>query len=164
MIKNIVVKETKNKGRGVFALKDFKKGDVVVDWSTCSTILSEINVKRLPKNKKKYTSYLGKRKWVLFRSPGKYMNHSCDPNTKAIKGADVAVRPINKGEEITVDYIYEKVPVGKMKCICGSRNCKGYITSDFFTLPEKSQRLYLPYTLKPIKTEYRKRQKTQKKL
>src|SRR3989338_5012054 len=164
MVKNIVVKETKNKGKGVFALKDFKKGDVVVDLSTCSTILSEMNVKRLTKNNKKYISYLGKRKWVLFRSPGRYMNHSCDPNTKAIEGKDVAVRPINKGEEITVDYIYEKVPVGKMKCLCESRNCKGYVISDFFTLPEKVQKLYLPYTLKTIKTKHRKRQNVKKKV
>ncbi len=124
---DVEVRKSKIHGKGVFALRDFKKGDVVVDWSSCSTPLTGADVKRLPENRRKYSSHIGKGKWVLFGSPGKYMNHSCDPNTKAVNGADVAVRQINRGDEITVDYISEKVPVGKMKCNCGSRKCKNII-------------------------------------
>ncbi len=129
---NVIVKGSKIEGKSVFAARDFKKGEVVVKWSTCSTQFTEADIKRLPKGRRKHASHLGKGKWVLFRSPGKYMNHSCYPNTKAVKGTDVSVRPINKGDEITVDYISEKVPVGRMKCNCGSKNCKGIIKTDYY--------------------------------
>src|SRR3989338_7085928 len=102
---DIEVRNSKIHWKGVFALKDFKKGETVVDWFNCSTQLTKSQVNKLPKYKRKHISYLGNDKWVLFKSPGKYMNHSCDPNTKAVNGKDVAVRPINKGDEITVDYI-----------------------------------------------------------
>ena len=59
-----------------------------------------------------------------------YVNHSCDPNTyMRIIGAHVefyALKPIRKGQELTVDYGLTHHN-GKKKCTCGSKNCKGKI-------------------------------------
>ncbi len=125
---DIVVKNSKIQGKGVFAARDFKKGEVIIRWSSCSRIISKKKLAKLPKSKKKFVSHYQRGKYVLFSSPGKYVNHSCNSNTKAKNDCDVAIRAIKKGEEITADYILEKVPVS-MKCKCGSKNCKRIIKS-----------------------------------
>jgi len=130
MSTNVVVKKSKIHGKGVFAARDFKKGEVVINWADCSETLAKKEMHALPAAKKKYVSYLGRGKYVLFKSPGKFVNHSCEANTKAINGRDVAVRNIRKGEEITANYIEEKGPGLSMRCNCGSKNCRGIITSE----------------------------------
>ncbi len=125
---NVVVKKSKIQGKGVFAARNFKKGEVVIRWSTCSKVLSKEQLAKLPLSKKKCTSYFKNGKYILFSSLGKYVNHSCNSNTKAKNGGDVAVRAIRKGEEITADYVLEKVS-GSMNCCCGSKNCKKRIKS-----------------------------------
>lgn len=124
---DIEVKESKIEGKGVFAVRDFKKGEVVIDWSTCSDVLTKEQMENMPAHKKRYVSYLSKGKYVFFKSPGKYVNHSCDSNTKSLNGCDVAVKNIKKGEEITADYVREKVPGLNMECKCGSEKCRGTI-------------------------------------
>jgi len=60
--------------------------------------------------------------YFLMQSPEKFVNHSCEPNTKAINKSDVAIRDIKDGEEITSSYLKPD-----SKCNCGSKNCKGII-------------------------------------
>ena len=127
MNSSVIVRNSKIHGKGVFARREIKKGEVVIDWSSCSKVLNKKEVDVLSENKKRLVSYQGSGKYVLFHSPGRYINHSCDSNTKAIRGRDVAVRNIKKGEEITADYIAEKVPGLNLQCKCGSKKCKGRI-------------------------------------
>lgn len=127
---DVVIKKSSIHGKGVFAARDFKKGETVIDWKTCSTQLTKQEVEILPRAQKRYVSRLGQRKYVLFRSPGKFVNHSCNPNTRAIRGRDVARRDIKAGEEITADYIAEEVPILKMECNCSSKLCKKTIIYD----------------------------------
>lgn len=62
-----------------------------------------------------------------------YVNHSCDPNCY-IDGQIVfrALRDINAGEFITVDYgtffLTKKNPIEH--CNCGSAKCRGKVTGD----------------------------------
>ena len=102
-----------------------------------------------------------------------YINHSCDPNciTKyySLKKRDIiAVRDIKKGEELTVDYSTGAIyGFGKggfvteegsiMKCKCGSRNCRIYITGDFFELSQHSQKKYYKYLPPSIKRKFKDR-------
>jgi SET domain-containing protein len=63
-------------------------------------------------------------------SGAEYINHSCDPNliARIVKGHILYVsrREIRKGEELTVDYHFDK-KVEKVSCGCGSPNCRGTI-------------------------------------
>ena len=121
---DIIIKKSKIHGRGVFAAHDFKKGEVVVKYDR-SKILTKEDVDKLPENEKKYASYLGEGKYILHQPPARYINHSCDANTYSDNFADVAKRDIKKGEEITADYVAEKVPgFDGMICKCGSKNCR----------------------------------------
>jgi uncharacterized protein len=72
--------------------------------------------------------------WTLDGSVGgsgaQYINHSCDPNLVAriVKGhiLYVSLRPIRQGEELTIDYHFDK-KVEKVPCRCGSLKCRGTI-------------------------------------
>jgi len=56
-------------------------------------------------------------------------NHSCDPNS-AYDGLDVlALRPIVKGEELTLDYAtFLDEHMEPFDCKCGSPKCRGRVT------------------------------------
>ncbi len=161
MIKNIVVKETKNKGKSVFALKKFKKGGFIFRYKK-GKIIERKCLNKLTEWESDHIDELDNNKFELMNEPACFINHSCDPNTITKGRCYFALKSIKKGQEICVDYRSKGIFKNKWKCICGSKNCKGYVISDFFTLPEKVQRLYLPYTLKSIKVEYRKRQRYRK--
>ena len=58
------------------------------------------------------------------------VNHSCDPNVEAvIRNGHInymSLRPIKKGEELTIDYHFSK-DVDKIPCKCGALKCRGTI-------------------------------------
>ena len=60
----------------------------------------------------------------------RYVNHSCQPNTyMRLSYGRVefyTLKAIKKGEELTCDY-GETHHDGKLKCRCGTENCKGYL-------------------------------------
>lgn len=116
---NVVVKKSKIDKRGVFAVRDFEKGEVVLKWRP--RILKKLEVDKLSDNEKHYIDRVDK-KYFLMQAPEKYVNHSCEPNTKAKNNCDVAIRNIKKGEEITSNY--SKNSLMPFKCICGSKKCK----------------------------------------
>jgi len=123
---NIKIRISPIEGQGVFALRDFLNGEIVIDWSKCSRVLSQQEFLNLSEEEKNYVSFIDK-KYVLFLEPARFVNHSCQANTKALNNGDVAVRNIKKGEEITADYTAENAPGLKFKCNCQSNNCKGWI-------------------------------------
>ena len=125
---DVAVKDSKIEGKGVFAARDFKKGEVVLKWDT-SNELSKEEVDNISEDEKRYVTHLDG-KYVLMPAPERYVNHSCEANTTAENFCDVAVRDIKEGEEITADYEEESVPRLNMECKCGSKNCRGIIKTD----------------------------------
>lgn len=61
-----------------------------------------------------------------------YLNHSCEGNCGFDEEGDfVALREIERGEELTYDYaLAESNPDFRMKCSCGSTNCRGIVTGN----------------------------------
>jgi SET domain-containing protein len=72
------------------------------------------------------------------------INHSCDPNCVAwIEGKRIyiyALRDIAEGEELTFDYGFDVDCYEDHPCLCGSKNCVGYIVSQE-QWPELKKRL-----------------------
>ncbi len=126
MTQDLIIKDSPISGKGIFATRKFKAGEVVLDWSTCTDILTEEEVAALPEDQKKFVAHI-EGTYYFFKSPANHMNHSCDPNTKAVGTTDVATRDITEGEEITCDYVEENVPDLQLECNCGSANCKRII-------------------------------------
>jgi SET domain-containing protein len=128
---DIIVKQSKIHGKGVFANKDFKKGDAVIKWKE-PNLIDKQDIKKVLKKDKKYLSSFNGKKYIIQGIPERYVNHSCNANTKADrkKKSDVAIRKIKKGEEITANYLKENIPGLNLKCNCGSRNCKRILKND----------------------------------
>ncbi|MFH1145865.1 MAG: SET domain-containing protein-lysine N-methyltransferase [bacterium] len=125
---DFIIKKSKIHGKGVFASRNFKKGEVVIKWDLSNTIKKK-DIKKLPKNIRKNV-YFYKGKYIIpISSPGKYLNHSCDANTFAKNSRDIARRNIKKNEEITIDMSNEAIVGLNMKCRCGSKDCKKIIKS-----------------------------------
>ncbi len=63
-------------------------------------------------------------------SGAEYINHSCEPNLTAriVRGHILYVsrRTIRPGEELTVDYHFDK-KVDRVPCTCGAPKCRGTI-------------------------------------
>ena len=67
--------------------------------------------------------------------PARFLNHSCEPNigvTKMLNDKQsydfIALRNINKGEEIRFDYETTEYEVGAFDdCACGADSCRGTI-------------------------------------
>ena len=122
----MTVKNSKIHGKGVFANRNFKKGEVVVNYHLKQLTKKEYD--SLSETEKHFTSFQEGRYW-LFNSPERYVNHSCEPNVNPNfkERNDFAIKDIKIGEEITTDYRKDGVPGLKMKCTCGSKICKGII-------------------------------------
>jgi SET domain-containing protein len=121
----VIIKKSEIHGKGVFANRNFKKGQIIIRWDI-SRQLTKDQVKKLPKKDKEYIAYVHK-KYILMQSPAKYVNHSCDSNTYSKNFKDIAKRNIKKGEEITGDYSQDADEDFKMKCKCQSAKCKKII-------------------------------------
>ena len=61
----------------------------------------------------------------------RFINHSCDPNCEAVNSRGhiwiIALRDIEKGEELSYDYGYDMDNFIDHKCLCGTDKCIGYI-------------------------------------
>jgi SET domain-containing protein len=128
------VRESKIHGRGLFAIADISKNEIVavkgghiVDRKTL---------------REKITPWLGPVEIQidddLFITPVSederdlsmlYSNHSCDPNL-GIRGeiTFVAMRDICTGEELTHDWAMTDDDDYSMECNCGASNCRQILT------------------------------------
>lgn len=124
---HVVVKPSGIEGLGVFAKRDFKKGETVFKWNPLKA-LTEEELASMPESEKRYVNPLEDGTKVLMNIPERYMNHSCDANTNALGNADVAIRDIKAGEEITADYFTEGAATEMgFSCSCASEHCRGNI-------------------------------------
>ncbi len=112
-------------GLGLFALREFATGDVVLRWDT-SQVISREDLSRLPEPERKYTHPFSDTRMLIVQSPERFVNHSCDNNTVVRDFCDVAVKPIAVGDEITSDYGSDGSGVS-FNCLCGSEYCRRII-------------------------------------
>lgn len=119
---NVTMGNSSIEGKGIFAARDFKKGEGVLKWDTSHT-LTEQETKSLKSEEKRYITFLNNT-YILMQPPERYVNHSCEPNTYTEDFTDIATRNITKGEEITTDYAKDSPPGFQMDCHCGSKNCR----------------------------------------
>jgi SET domain-containing protein len=129
-----VVRVSGTHGRGLFAAKAIRKGEIV------SIRGGHILPRRLPKRQRKPAGYWGypiADGFVLgpltkreTESVMMFLNHSCAPNV-GIRGQIlfVAMRAIRPGEELTIDYAMFGGDPKPMRCGCRAADCRGLITA-----------------------------------
>lgn len=120
-MKNLTVKfSNKYRGYGVFADKNFNKGEIVNKYKAVE--ISKHKYEALSDKEKGYINIKDNSYYILDKVT-KFINHSCNPNTVSPElGVDVAKRNIKKGQEITAFYLVKDAD--GMTCVCGSRKCQ----------------------------------------
>ncbi|WP_231592462.1 SET domain-containing protein [Methanosarcina sp. Kolksee] len=108
---SISVKDSPGKGRGVFAQRNFKKGEVI---ETCPVIVlpaEEIDSLELTQLYNYYFAWGSDSKdAAIALGYGSLYNHSYNPNARYYKDFDnsllkyVCIRDIQEDEEITINY------------------------------------------------------------
>lgn len=104
--KDVYIGKGKLAGKGVYAARDFAKGEIVKFYNLKQ--LTQLEFDSLSENEKMFVhSFSGK--IHLFPEPSRYTNHSAKPNTRPDfkRMCDIAIAPIKKGEMITVNATHE---------------------------------------------------------
>jgi len=152
-MQHVEVRSIPKKGRGIFAKRDFKKGEVVfeifgntIDYATDYTIPLNEKEKVEPRTNKSIVQY---------------MNHSCEPNIHPQKDGRkyLAMRDIQSGEEVVTNYAFFGFEFGQEKtiggseqitldltCHCGTAHCKGQLTG-YNGLTDEEKERYKDFVL-----------------
>jgi uncharacterized protein len=135
------------KGLGVFADRNFKKGEIVIQFKAEIVPASKATAEAVQIDTDKFIDT----KWLV---PEAFINHSCSANTRIDLESFryVAIKNIRKNDEITYNYFtteYDSVKYHEdFKCMCGSKNCMGWIKG--FKYLTHSQKLKLKPFLSPF--------------
>ncbi len=88
--------------QGVFAKHDFAKGEIVIKWNL--RIISNKEFDELPDWERSQFTHKRGEEIFLYPDPERHVNRSVEPNVEANfkLQADIAIRDISKGEEITI--------------------------------------------------------------
>ena len=114
----VEVRETPDKGKAVFAMRDIRLGEKFGYFAGSVTQTNDMHAIHL--------------EGVLIKGIGKlqFLNHSCGPNSN-FKNKNrwlYAKKDIHKGEEVTIDYTRtEKKFTSPFECKCGAPNCRKFI-------------------------------------
>ncbi|MBM3897225.1 MAG: SET domain-containing protein [Thaumarchaeota archaeon] len=131
----LVILQTKSTGLGIFTTEPIGEGKVVFVFGGDEKWAWEIEDEKLER-----CLQVGIDRYIVPRthSAGWYINHSCKPNCYVSgKNKIVAIRNIDAGEEVTIDYSFNLAWEGfSMRCKCNSLNCREVI-KDYFSLPER---------------------------
>jgi SET domain-containing protein len=127
----LTIKRSAIEGRGCFSLASFKRGRKIAEYT--GERISNAEAKRRAGRRRLRICGIDNR-WSLDGSRGgngtHYINHSCEPNAfmKVLYGhiLFIALRDIEPGEEITIDY-ESTLHSNKKRCTCGAPSCRGTI-------------------------------------
>jgi len=124
-------------GRGVFAKRRFKPGDIITPYAPKQRRVDVEDPEASAAAESKLT--LLSEKWTVIipdtSVPGGWLcNHSCQPNAAIFsdrEGRIQCTRPIAPGEEVTIFYgwVTQNEPE-RDPCLCGAPRCRKFINFD----------------------------------
>jgi uncharacterized protein len=118
-------------GKGCFATIGFRKRRKIAEYTGEKISNAEANRRA---NRRRLRICALNNRWSLDGSRGgngtHYINHSCEPNAfmKILYNhiLFIALRDIEPGEEITIDY-ESTLHSDRKRCVCGAQRCRGTI-------------------------------------
>lgn len=150
---SLCVKDSGRYGKGVFAVEEIKKGDMLAVFG--GYIMTAQEAELLPEEFRDASLQISEDFVIGSKESSEvedtdYFNHSCNPNA-GFKGQIflVTIRDIASDEEVTFDYamVLHRSPgtdVYNMECLCGKFECRGYITENDW-MNEEIQKKYDGY-------------------
>ena len=125
-------------GKGIFAKEFIKKGEIVFIKGGHILTRKEIFSSGIINS-----YFLGATNKQEENEIKLYQNHSFNPNC-GLRGeiTFVAMKDINKDEELTTDYAFIDNEDYKFECTCGSTNCRKVITGFDWKIKELQDKYY----------------------
>jgi hypothetical protein len=140
------VRESKIHGRGLFAIADLAKNEIVavkgghiVDGKTLrEKIAPRLGPVEIQIDDNLFIAPVSDEERELSML---YLNHSCDPNL-GIRGeiTFVAMRDIRAGEELTHDWAMTDDDDYSVECNCGATDCRKTLTGKDWQRPDLQKR------------------------
>lgn len=125
------------KGLGLFAKRTFKRGEILWiadDFDIKIPLQDYLRLQDKQLQVFNVYSYLDyKNRVIVPWDAGKYVNHSCAPNSTGLLEFDnvsIAMRDIQPGEEIVEDYCCYYGHFETFACLCGAPNCRGMVGNE----------------------------------
>ncbi len=131
-------------GKGLFAGRDMKKGELVWRSNGVESIFRSLDeISSADEEKKNFYLHYGYQTGPAefstppslqflqeLRDVSSYMNHSCDPTVEIIDyDVWITSRDVKQGEEITYDYAMSEIAFSRLPvCACGTALCRGKVT------------------------------------
>ncbi len=142
IFKNISIKDTDLKGRGIFTNERIHKGEKVLNFE--GPFLTDAQAREL--RLQDHVVPVGVDQYINAGEPEFLINHSCEPNTGFSTDTTlIALQDIEPDEELTFDYSTVTTDDWTMNCNCGAKNCRGKI-GNFKDLPFALQEKYKDIT------------------
>lgn len=132
LARGLAIKNSTINGKGCFATVCFPGGKKIAAYT--GELIPDAEATRRGEKRRVLRICAIDYHWSLDGSHGgngtHYINHSCQPNAymKTLYGhvLFLALRDIQPGEEITIDY-QSTLHSDKKRCYCGAKNCRGTI-------------------------------------
>lgn len=105
-MEDVIIKQSNigqfSDGLGVFANRDFSKGEIVIKWHLKKLSLQEYN--ELPEYEKSNFCHVRQDTIYFYPDPERHVNRSKTPNviSDIENQANIALRDIKKGEELAI--------------------------------------------------------------
>jgi len=155
----IEVKPTKNRGLGVFAKNNIKKGEFISTFAGGKIFRAEkaTDLPFLPENIRDHAVQFAEGKWMYNNQTlAELLNHSCNPNCGIKNLFDiVAMKDIKKGKELTWDYEMTEDSDWRMRCKCGSKLCR-HIIGAYKRMPKNVKEKYKGFISQWLVDKYSK--------
>lgn len=150
--------KSKLHGYGLFAKSEIKRGQKIIEYigkpisyDDCDRITERRFKSAAAKNRGyAFVFQVTKDYFIDGLVPdnlARFINHSCHPNCESvIYRRQVwirALRRIKPGEELTFDYGFDILEGLASPCVCGARQCVGFVM-------DKSYRSYFKKHVKPL--------------
>jgi SET domain-containing protein len=144
----VAPRRSEKEGEGEFAIEDIKKDEILAIFGGHIMVREERN--NLPEDVRFLPIGIDNEMFIGPKSieesdDADFFNHSCEPNA-GLKGQIflVAMRDIEKGEEITFDYVMSCAQEGEKRvlfeCNCGLPSCRKEITNHDWKIPELQEK------------------------
>ena len=146
-ISSKIEKRSSGIGSGLYATQTIRKGEIIIDYNGGpGRIIGIAEADELYNKGYDYMIQVDDDKFFAATSNEEvedtdYLNHSCNPNC-GIRGSItiVAMRDIEEGEEITIDYAMAESSDYEMKCDCKSVLCRKAITGNDYKIEALQER------------------------
>jgi uncharacterized protein len=149
----VKIRKSSIHGKGIFTVKKIKKDETVF-----RLIGNKLVIKHKPGCNCQICRMcieVGKNLWFYPKSFGRYLNHSCDCSCGIKRGYVVALKDLDIGDEITIDYSTTTADRNwTQKCSCGNKNCRKMIQSVQF-MPKKMFNKYQNYMPAYVRNNYK---------